>query len=192
MTPDDLTPGQARFAAEYLVDLNGAAAYRRAFPRVTAGTAASEAHRLLRNPKVAAVVRAEQRERARRLRVSADRVVRELARVAFADVGELFAPATDGPPRLRPLRDVPPDVRRAVAGVSVRREPGGAEVVAVRLADKLRALELLARFLGLTAAPVPPLDAVLNLLPAADREAVRAALGGGPLRPAAGETSGGR
>jgi phage terminase small subunit len=143
--PRGLTPRQRRFVEEYLVDLNAAAAARRA------GYSARNADRigsqLLGKTGVAAAVAAAQAERAERTRVRADDVIRELALVAFSDVGQLLDLGGDAP-RLRPAGEIPEGARRAVGAIKVRRA-GGAEVVEVRLWDKLAALRQLGQHLGL-------------------------------------------
>lgn len=73
MNPLTLTPRQARFAAEYLLDLNGTRAAIAA--GYSAAGAAVTASKLLTNAKVAAVVRREQAEAANRLQVRRDEVV---------------------------------------------------------------------------------------------------------------------
>lgn len=77
------------FADEYLRDLNGTAAYLRIHPGVKAGTASTESHRTLKNPKVRAYI-AERRER---LELEADftkaDLVRELVAIVRADPREV-------------------------------------------------------------------------------------------------------
>jgi phage terminase small subunit len=78
-----LTPKQQRFVQEYLVDLSGAAAYRRAGYTVGSDTVARvEACRLLANPNVAAAIQAAQQARAERTEVTQDWVVRRLVKLA--------------------------------------------------------------------------------------------------------------
>lgn len=73
-----------QFIREYLIDLNGSAAARRAgySPR----SAGRRAFELLERPEVKAAVRAAMAARARRTNVTADRVLEEFARIAFADL----------------------------------------------------------------------------------------------------------
>ncbi|MCZ6860512.1 MAG: terminase small subunit, partial [Alphaproteobacteria bacterium] len=78
-----MTPRQRRFVEEYLVDLNATGAAKRA--GYTVRSASDHGYRLLRNPAIAAAVAKAQNKRAARTRVSADRVVTELAKVAFGD-----------------------------------------------------------------------------------------------------------
>ena len=89
MTLRSMTPRQHRFVEEYLVDLNATQAARRA--GYSAKSAAGRGSRLLRNPAVAAAIEKAQDQRAARTQVSADRVVTELAKVAFGDPRRLFS-----------------------------------------------------------------------------------------------------
>jgi phage terminase small subunit len=78
-----LTAKQARFVAEYLVDLNATQAAIRA--GYSARTANEQAARLLANVSVAAAVAEAQAARGKRTEVTQDRVALELARIAFGD-----------------------------------------------------------------------------------------------------------
>ena len=78
-----LNDRQSRFVAEYLVDLNATQAAIRA--GYSAATANQIGARLLVNVKVAAAIAEAQAARSRRTEVTQDRVVLELARVAFGD-----------------------------------------------------------------------------------------------------------
>ena len=170
-----VTEAHRRFIDEYLIDLNGTRAYRVAYPGVSYAAARTNAGRLLALPAVAREVRAGRAAQRKRTRVTADRVLRELAVVAFSDIGELF----DSSGRPIPLRELDPATRRAISAVSTASvsDPSGivSEKFHVRFWDKLRALELLARHLGLDRPP-PPLTAVLNALPDPIRAKVVAAL----------------
>ena len=74
-----LTEKQPAFVREYLIDLNATAAYRRAGYAARGNAAEVNASRLLRNAKVAAAISAAQAERAARVGLTADEVLRELA-----------------------------------------------------------------------------------------------------------------
>ncbi len=84
-----MTPRQRCFVEEYLVDLNATQAAKRA--GYSAKSARTRGSKLLRNPAVAAAIESAQAKRAQRTRVSADRVVTELAKVAFGDPRRLFS-----------------------------------------------------------------------------------------------------
>ena len=170
-----VTEAQRRFVEEYVADCNGTRAYRVAYPNASYAAARTNAGRLLALPAVAREVRAGRAAQRRRTRISADRVVRELAATAFSDIGDLFDP--DGLPQ--PPHLIDPIARLAVASLTVARTVSATgavtETFRVKLWDKLRALELLARHLGL-ARPLTPLAALLGALPVRLRADVVAAL----------------
>lgn len=142
-----LTPKQNAFIGEYLKDLNGTQAAIRA--GYSAHTAESQAARLLGNVKVRTVLDEALKRRAARTEVKADDILRELARVALTDIGQAF----DDEGRLRPLKDIPEDVRRAIAGIEVeelyewenKERVNIGRVRKVKFWDKTRGLELLGK-----------------------------------------------
>ncbi|MGH7476573.1 MAG: terminase small subunit [Longimicrobiales bacterium] len=83
MPGDQLTPKQAAFVREYLVDLNATAAYKRAGYRASGNAAEVNASRLLRNAKVAAAVGAAIELRAERVELTAAEVLDELRAIGF-------------------------------------------------------------------------------------------------------------
>lgn len=79
-----MTEKQKIFADEYLIDLNATRAYRVAYPSVKKDeTAASAAARMLRNVKVAKYIAERMEERQKRTEITQDRVLNELAAIAF-------------------------------------------------------------------------------------------------------------
>src|SRR5690348_14082739 len=76
MTDQDLTPRQAKFVQEYMVDLNATQAAIRA--GYSPQTAEQQGARLLKNVKVASTVQAALAERSERTRLKADAVIEEL------------------------------------------------------------------------------------------------------------------
>src|SRR5262249_3133030 len=79
-----------------------------------------------------------------KLRLATSRVLAELARIAFADIGDVF----DARGAVIPFADLPPAVRAAIAEYRVRRYRNGSYSVSVRLHSKLPALAALGRHLG--------------------------------------------
>lgn len=141
-----LTPNQARFVSEYLIDLNATqAAIRAGYTEKGATVRGAE---LLVNLKVQAAIQKAMRERESRMEVKADQVVGELRRVAFFDPGALFD--LDKPTlTFKSLKDIPADVRRCISSMKIRRLEGDAEVIEVKFADKMAALRLLGQHLGM-------------------------------------------
>lgn len=77
-----LTPKQEAFIAEYLIDLNATAAYKRAGYVAKGNAAEVNAARLLRNAQVQAAVQAAMDKRADDLEISAKYVLDSIKRVA--------------------------------------------------------------------------------------------------------------
>jgi phage terminase small subunit len=140
-----------RFAQEYIKDLNGAQAAVRA--GYSEKTARQQGSRLLTNADVAQRISELQAERAKRTQIDADRILLELYRIATVDVGLAF----DDAGQMKPLKDIPEDVRRSISGLEVHEifDGQGDQKHAIGLAkkikfwDKPRALELLGKHLSL-------------------------------------------
>lgn len=153
MADRKLTPKQETFVREYLVDLNATAA------AVRAGYASGDIGRqLLTKTHVQEAIAEAQKARAERTQVTADRVLLELARVAFLDPADVLDFASGPSVRLRDADRIPEDARRAIASIKVKRYAEGrgeaakeVEVIEFRLCDKLSALDKLGRHLGLFA-----------------------------------------
>lgn len=180
----DLTPDEERFVEEYLIDLNGTAAYLRVRPGAKRWTAAVQASRLLKKPNVAAAVKAGRADLARRCKVTAEKVIRELAAVAFHDPGAA-ADLTSDELRLLAPRHIPLDVRKAIAGMKSKRRTvtrddstEETEEREYRFLNRLDALDKLARHLGLLR-DLPALEVLLAALPPDVAATVRAALAAG-------------
>jgi phage terminase small subunit len=148
-----LRPQRARFVAEYLVDLNGTqAAIRAGYSHRTAAVMACE---LLRAPNVAASIDAELQARIDRTRVTADRVVEELAKLGFANMADYMRAGPGGDPYLD-FSALTRDQAAALQEVTVEdyvdgRGEDARDVKRVRfkLADKRAALVDLGRHLGM-------------------------------------------
>ena len=84
-----LTEKQATFVQEYLIDLNATQAAVRA--GYSKGSAARYAVELLNKNHVAEAIRTAMQERNRRVEISQDRILEELARIAFGDLRDAVA-----------------------------------------------------------------------------------------------------
>lgn len=131
---------QRRFADEYLVDLNACRAAIRA--GYSPSYARGHAYRLIKSGQVAAYLAERQEEARKRLELTQDRVLCELAAVAFANATD-FAEIADGQLRVKSSDEIAPEKAAAITAVEQ-----GVKGVKLKLGDKLRALELLGRHLG--------------------------------------------
>ena len=134
-----LTPKQARFISEYLIDLNATQAARRAgySPR----SAASIGHENLRKPEIRVVLNARIMDRESRTAVSQDKVLQELSEVAFFDPRKLFR--EDG--TIRALSELSRIEAACIVSLEVL---NGGKSYRLKLANKTNALEALANHLG--------------------------------------------
>ncbi len=142
-----LNPQQALFVREYLIDLNATQAATRA--GYSARTANEQGARLLAHVSVRSAIDAALAKRADKLEITADRVLKEIARLAFFDARNLFD--EDGNPIKVP--DLDEDSARAIVGMDVvmigNADMGVGQVQKIKLADKKGSLELLGRHIGL-------------------------------------------
>jgi phage terminase small subunit len=140
---EGLTPKRRAFLDEYLIDFNATRA------AVRAGYGARSAHaigsRLLRQPAIKAALDAAIAARAERTRVTADRVIAEYARLAFADMRR-YAEWNESGVKLRPHTSLSADDAAAVVELIPVGAGGRARI---KLHDKRAALDALARHLGL-------------------------------------------
>lgn len=139
-----LTDKQRRFVDEYLIDLNATQAAIRA--GYSAKTADQQGSRMLANVKVKQAVAEKQAQRSKRTGVNQDRVVLELAKVAFAKMTDIV----DSKGRIK--EDASPDDLACIESIKYKEsdnEYGGSVEREVKIASKLKALELLGKHLGM-------------------------------------------
>lgn len=134
------------FVNEYLVTLNASEAARRA--GYASRHAGLRGHELMRRPDVQAAIRDAMDARAKRTGISSDRVVEELAAIAFSDLRNILDWSTNHV-RLRPASALTAADRAAIKSISVRIDKRGCGHVRVRLHDKFAALMMLERHLGM-------------------------------------------
>lgn len=142
-----LTPRQRRFVQEYLIDLNGRQAMRRA--GYTGKNPAQVASITLRKPAIAAAVKKAMDRRARRTQIAADRVLREYARIAFADIRDITEVKGDAL-QVKALDALSDDDSAAIAELTI---DGRGKGTKIKLHDKRSALDAIARHLGLFGKP---------------------------------------
>ncbi len=160
-----LTDKQKRFCDEYLIDLNATqAAIRAGYSEKTAEQTAS---RLLRNVKVQEYIAKRQKELSRSTEITQERVIKELALIAFSnnadyahvvekkmqvEAGGTLVDVLDEDGKPVMYRTVEPvlteelteEQKRALAVIKKGRD--GLEV---KSCDKVKALELLGKHLGI-------------------------------------------
>ena len=143
-----LTAKQKVFSDEYLIDLNATRAYKVAYPRVKKDeTARANSSRMLTNANVASYVEKRMKDREKRTEITQDMVLKELAKIGFADVTDFVTIENKGILRVvevKPTDEMPRDKMGAIAGIK-----DGANGIEIKLNDKGKALELIGRHLGM-------------------------------------------
>ena len=132
---------QRRFAEEYIIDLCGKQAAIRAGYKPKHADA--QASKLLTHPKVSAYVEYRMAQHSKRTGVTQERILRELAKIAFADATDLInmddATVLDGVSR---------DDTAVIQSVKVKKIPtedGYITEREIKMSDKVKALELLGK-----------------------------------------------
>lgn len=142
----ELPPRQQQFITEYLVDLCATQAAIRA--GYSAKTAYSKGHALLKLPAVKEAIAEAQAERRRQLGITEDRVLREYAKIAFADARDYMSWGKGGV-ILLDSSELTPEQAAAVAEVAEHPLKDGGVAVRLKLHDKKGALDALSKHMGL-------------------------------------------
>lgn len=139
-----LTDKQRRFVDEYLIDLNATQAAIRAGYSVR--TANEQGAQNLAKLSIQDAISRKMAARSRRTGVNAERVVLELAKVAFAKMTDIV----DSNGKIK--EDASPDDLACIESIKYKEsdnEYGGSVEREVKIASKLKALELLGKHLGM-------------------------------------------
>ena len=161
----ELTDKQKLFADEYLIDLNATRAYKAVYKSCKKDeTARVNGSKLLTNTNVAEYINQRMKDREKRTEITQDKVLSELAAIAFAK-GSDFAKVVEEPiilhgcyvmdpdtgkirtedvVRITPTDKLPEDKQKAISGIKQ-----GKYGIEISTCDKVRALELLGRHLGM-------------------------------------------
>lgn len=148
----DLTDKQELFCKEYLIDLNATqAAIRAGYSEKSASEIGNEN---LRKPQIQERIQKLQSKRNKRLEITADRVLAEYARIGFASV-KSFTNVTSGGDPFIDLSNMDEDEWAAVSEIQVDDYTDGrgeyardVKKVKVKLHDKLKALDAMAKHVG--------------------------------------------
>lgn len=141
-----MTQKQKRFVEEYLIDLNATqAAIRAGYSPSSAADIGSEN---LRKPDIRSSIDKKMAERSKRTGVNADRVLMELAKIGFVNATNVIDIKNGTLKEGVTLEDT-----AAIQSVKVKTIPtkNGGEGIEreIKLADKIKALELIGKHLGM-------------------------------------------
>ena len=139
-----LTAKQERFVDEYLVDLNATAAARRA--GYSEKTAEVIGYENLRKPQIMAAIHERQQNLQGKLEITREAVLQELAAIAFANGTDFVTVTGAGLLCVKATSEVPKNKLPAIAGIKYSQLG-----IEIKLHDKVRALELLGKHLGVFA-----------------------------------------
>ena len=137
-----MTKKQKRFCEEYLIDLNATQAAIRA--GYSPETAYSIGQENLKKPELHTRISRAMAERSKRTGINADRVLTELAKIAFVNAADVID-ASDATFR----EDAAPEDLAAIQSVKVKTFGEDGLEREIKMADKLKALELLGKHLGM-------------------------------------------
>ena len=141
----ELTEKQQRFVEEYLVDLNATQAAIRA--GYSEKTATEQGARLLINVKVQDAIIEAKAKRSKRTEITQDRVLQEISRIAFSDIRQVIK-WTSNAVTLKSSDELDDDDAAMVSEVSQTTTATGG-TLKIKVHDKMKALELAGRHLGL-------------------------------------------
>ena len=141
-----LSEKQQAFVDEYLIDLNATQAAIRAGYKRSQYTD-TNANKLLENTRIAEEIEKKMAERSRRTGINQDRVVQELAKLAFVNAADVIDVNT-----ATVLPNAKPEDLACIQSVKVKRTTKGKAVIEeheVRFYDKKDSLVQLGRHLGM-------------------------------------------
>ena len=160
-----MTDAQKRFCDEYLIDLNATRAYKVAYPNCKKDdTARANSSRLLTKANIQEYIAEKQKEIEKRTEVTQDMVIKELSAIAFSKASDYAKlkrmkrniPIFDGENivdykeeeyigiEFTPTEELNEEQKKALSGIKQ-----GKFGLEVNSCDKVRALELLGRHLGI-------------------------------------------
>lgn len=145
---------QQRFAEEYLVVLNAREAAVRA--GYSARSAAVMGCQLLKHPEVAKAIREGMAARSARTAITGDQVVAAFAQIATFDLARLMDWGPDGV-TVKPSAALAAEDRAAITELSLQVDKNGVTRLRVRLQDKQRALDSLAKHFMLYSRSAAPM-----------------------------------
>lgn len=137
----ELTDKQDKFIDEYLIDLNATQAAIRA--GYSEKTARQIGQNLLTKVDIQESIQARMEERQKRTHITQDKVLNEIAAVAFANATDLVK-VQDGIVCIKDTDTLEENVKKAIVGIKE-----GRNGIEINMANKVSALEMLGKHLGM-------------------------------------------
>lgn len=139
-----MTKNQKIFVDEYLIDFNATRAYKVAYPKVKSDDVArANASRLLTKANTKAEIEKRIKEREKRTEITQDKVLREIANLAFTDRTDIVK-VTSGRLVIKDFSELTPEQRTCIS--SIKETKFGIDIT---FYNKEKALELLGKHLGM-------------------------------------------
>lgn len=152
----ELTDKQAAFVRFYLISLSATdAALKAGYSEKNPG---ESGYALLQKPSIRLAIKKAKEARAKRLEISAENVLRELARIGFADIKHTSVWDPDIGLIVKPSDEIDEDTSAAISEITesktvIKGKRGDGDQVnttlKVKLHDKVKALDLIGRHVGL-------------------------------------------
>jgi phage terminase small subunit len=143
-----LSPRQENFCREYLIDFNATRAYQRAgYASSSDEIARKNAAKLMTTEVIKARIQELKGDRAERVDIEGDRVLKEIARLAFSSITDVIS-FSDRGIVLKDSSHLDDDVKGAIAEVTIVENEKGIKK-SVKMHDKNKSLALLMKYLGL-------------------------------------------
>jgi len=136
-----LSAKRQRFVDEYCIDFNGAQAAIRA--GYSANSASMQAARLLANDNIRKALEERKIEIAEESKLKVSDVIDELRNIAFSDITQVVS-FSASKAKVKSSRKLSEDARKVIASVSQTQNG-----LTVKMHDKVKALELLGRYLNI-------------------------------------------
>jgi phage terminase small subunit len=149
-----MTDKQKVFCDEYIKDFNATRAYKVAYPNCKTDDSARKAgSRLLTYVDITTYIQKQKEKLQNKMEISQERVLKEIARIAFGDVRKLYN-ENGG---LKNIQDLDDDTAAILTGIETTEEFEGygqdREQIGwtkkVKMADKTKALDMLGKYFGM-------------------------------------------
>lgn len=151
-----LNQKQVLFCKYYIIDFNATqAAIQAGYSRKTAY---SQGQRLLKHVEIQSQLQREIKNRAKRIDITQDRVLQELALLGFSDMGDFFEIEEGGQARMKTLAELPDGASRVIKSIEenrfIKESSDGKQMYVIdkvkfQLHDKIRPLLALGNHMGL-------------------------------------------
>lgn len=135
-----LTANRELFCREYIISRSPSDAYKKAYPNCKSGHRQA-GNRLLTNVDVKDFIKTLQKPALEKFEVTQERIIKELAAIAFVDLGDMY----DDNGSLLAVKDMPENVRRAICSINTGRDTLLGKGGKVKILNKNTALELLGK-----------------------------------------------